>query len=71
MRVYYSVRDDKFKTSIYCFLIGRDPLTSNLGLEKASVKVNPKTNYIIGVNNEQTSMPHIYAIGDVLQVTMG
>ncbi|KAK3699596.1 hypothetical protein QZH41_014309, partial [Actinostola sp. cb2023] len=47
--------------------IGRDPLTSNLGLEKVGVEVNPSTKYIIGVNNEQTSVSNIYAIGDVLQ----
>jgi pyruvate/2-oxoglutarate dehydrogenase complex dihydrolipoamide dehydrogenase (E3) component len=57
-------------TGLYNFLSspGRDPLTSGLGLEKAGVKVHPITKFVIGINNEQTSVPNIYAIGDVLQV---
>ncbi|XP_077996537.1 thioredoxin reductase 2, mitochondrial-like [Glandiceps talaboti] len=45
--------------------IGREPLTSNLGLENTSVQLNDN-GYVIG-ENEQSTVPHIYAIGDVLE----
>ena len=48
--------------------LGRDPETSQLNLEKAGVQVHPQTNKIVGKDNEQTTVSHIYAIGDVLQV---
>lgn len=47
------------------FAIGRDACTRNIGLETVGVKINPK-NGKIPVTNEQTNVPHIYAIGDVL-----
>ncbi|CAL1276740.1 unnamed protein product [Larinioides sclopetarius] len=48
------------------FAIGRDACTNNIGLEKVGVQVNPK-NGKIPVVSEQTNVPHIYAIGDVLE----
>ncbi|XP_031574558.1 thioredoxin reductase 2, mitochondrial-like isoform X2 [Actinia tenebrosa] len=57
--------EEEFDTVLVA--IGRDPLTSNLCLEKAGVEVNPATRFVIGKNDEQTSVPNIYAIGDVLQ----
>ncbi len=47
------------------FAIGRHPNIANLGLETAGVAVNPKTSGIIVNDFSQTSIPHIYAIGDV------
>jgi thioredoxin reductase (NADPH) len=44
---------------------GRDPDVAKLGLDKVGVKVSPKTGRI-AVQNEQTSTPNIYAIGDVI-----
>ncbi|KAF1329890.1 Thioredoxin reductase 1, partial [Globisporangium splendens] len=44
---------------------GRDPDVAKLGLDKAGVKLNPKTGRI-WVENEQTSTPNVYAIGDVI-----
>jgi thioredoxin reductase (NADPH) len=35
-------------------------------LDKLNVKVNPKTHKIL-VRQEQTSVPHIYAIGDIIE----
>ncbi|KAK2560265.1 Thioredoxin reductase 2 [Acropora cervicornis] len=49
------------------FAIGRDAETSELNLSQAGVEVHPQTKKIIGNNKEQTTVPHIYAIGDVLQ----
>jgi dihydrolipoamide dehydrogenase len=44
--------------------VGRKPNTANLGLDKAGVKVNEKG--VIQVDNQlRTSVPHIFAIGDV------
>lgn len=49
------------------FAIGRDAETSELNLSQAGVEVHPQTKKIIGNDKEQTTVPHIYAIGDVLQ----
>jgi glutathione reductase (NADPH) len=47
------------------FAIGRHPNVANLGLEKAGVAINPKNGGIAVDAWSQTSVPHIYAIGDV------
>ena len=47
------------------FAIGRHPNVANLGLEKAGVAINPKNGGIATDNWAKTSVPHIYAIGDV------
>jgi len=46
--------------------VGRDACTADLGLDKAGVKVNPRNGKIDCGEGEQTNVPHIYAIGDVL-----
>ncbi|WP_424626959.1 glutathione-disulfide reductase [Bradyrhizobium sp. SYSU BS000235] len=49
------------------FAIGRHPNVKGLGLEKAGVALNP-VNGGIAVNEfSQTSVPHIFAVGDVTQ----
>lgn len=54
----------------YCLVaVGRKPYTDNLGLEKADLKVDERGR--IPVNHHlQTSVPHIYAIGDVIKGAM-
>ncbi len=47
------------------FAIGRHPNVANLGLEKAGVAINPKNGGIAVDGYSQTSVPHIYAVGDV------
>nr|XP_020759144.1 thioredoxin reductase 2, mitochondrial [Odocoileus virginianus texanus] len=47
--------------------IGRVPETSSLNLEKAGVHTNPVTGKILVDAQEATSVPHIYAIGDVAE----
>ncbi|WP_024510729.1 glutathione-disulfide reductase [Bradyrhizobium sp. ARR65] len=47
------------------FAIGRHPNVANLGLEKASVAINPSNGGIAVNAYSQTNVPHIYAIGDV------
>lgn len=45
--------------------VGRDACTADLGLDLAGVKTVPGGK--IPVEDEQTNVPHIYAIGDVLE----
>ncbi|MFN5444264.1 MAG: dihydrolipoyl dehydrogenase [Crocinitomicaceae bacterium] len=54
----------------YCLVaVGRKPFTEGLDLEKAGLSVNNKGQ--IEVNNHlQTSVPNIYAIGDVVRGAM-
>ncbi|GFT81870.1 thioredoxin reductase 1, cytoplasmic [Trichonephila clavipes] len=40
--------------------------TDKIGLDKVGVQVNPKNGKVPSVN-EQTNVPHIYAIGDILE----
>jgi len=47
------------------FAIGRHPNVANLGLEKAGVAINPANGGIAVDHFSKTSVPHIYAIGDV------
>ncbi|MBB5049081.1 glutathione reductase (NADPH) [Rhodopseudomonas rhenobacensis] len=47
------------------FAIGRHPNVANLGLEKAGVAIDPVIGGIAVDGYSQTSVPHIYAIGDV------
>src|SRR3982074_3391444 len=47
------------------FAIGRHPNVASLGLEKAGVAINPKNGGIAVDGVSRTSVPHIYAIGDV------
>ncbi len=47
------------------FAIGRHPAVANLGLETTGVGINPANGGIAVNEYSQTSVPHIYAIGDV------
>ncbi|KAL1273405.1 hypothetical protein QQF64_029267 [Cirrhinus molitorella] len=47
--------------------VGRDACTGKIGLDKAGVKVNVKNGKIPVNDEEQTNIPHIYAIGDILE----
>merc|ERR1712215_8326 len=55
---------DEFNTIV--FAIGRDACTGKLGLDKLGVELNPKNGKILHNEREQTNVPHIYGIGDVL-----
>jgi dihydrolipoamide dehydrogenase len=54
----------------YCLVsVGRKPYTEGLGLEKAGVQLDERGR--VAVNDHlQTSVPHIYAIGDVVRGAM-
>uniref|UniRef100_A0A8C7Y302 thioredoxin-disulfide reductase (NADPH) n=1 Tax=Oryzias sinensis TaxID=183150 RepID=A0A8C7Y302_9TELE len=47
--------------------VGRNACTERIGLDKAGVRVNPKNGKIPVNDEEQTNVPHIYAIGDILE----
>lgn len=49
------------------FAIGRDPETLQMNLEKAGVELDQQTRKIKANDEEQTSVAHIFAIGDVVQ----
>jgi len=55
--------DDEFDTVMLA--VGRDACTAKLGLDKAGVAVAKSGK--IEATNEQTNVPHIYALGDVLE----
>merc|ERR1719440_1135239 len=55
--------EDEFDTVL--FATGRDVCTKTMGLETTGVQINEKNGKIPTVN-EQTNVPHIYAIGDVI-----
>jgi glutathione reductase (NADPH) len=46
------------------YAVGREPLTSGLGLEKAGVNINDKGAVIVD-EYSRTSIQHIFAVGDV------
>jgi glutathione reductase (NADPH) len=52
-------------SELVMFAIGRHPNVANLGLEKADVAINPKNGGIAVDGWSKTSVPNIYAIGDV------
>lgn len=47
------------------FAIGRNPNVADLGLEKAGVAINPKNGGVAVDGYSQSSVAHIYAVGDV------
>jgi glutathione reductase (NADPH) len=51
------------------FAIGRHPNVANLGLEKTGVAINPDNGGIAVDSFSRTSVPNIYAIGDVTHRT--
>jgi dihydrolipoyl dehydrogenase len=46
--------------------VGRRPLTRGLNLEKAGVRIDPKTGRVPVNEKYQTNVPDIYAIGDLI-----
>ncbi len=74
VKVVAKSRDDESKVLNfevdYCLVaIGRRPYTDNLGLENAGIKPDEKGRIPVGEHLE-TSVPGIYAIGDVVRGAM-
>uniref|UniRef100_A0A8C0H4X6 Thioredoxin reductase 1, cytoplasmic n=1 Tax=Chelonoidis abingdonii TaxID=106734 RepID=A0A8C0H4X6_CHEAB len=47
--------------------VGRDACTRTIGLDRVGVKINERSGKIPVSDEEQTNVPYIYAIGDVLE----
>ncbi|XP_007956156.1 thioredoxin reductase 2, mitochondrial [Orycteropus afer afer] len=62
-----SGREDTGTFDTVLWAIGRVPATRSLNLEKAGVNTNPDSQKILVNSREATSVPHIYAIGDVAE----
>ncbi|XP_074462822.1 thioredoxin reductase 2, mitochondrial isoform X2 [Larus michahellis] len=56
---------DSFNTVMWA--VGRAPDTETLNLETVGVKTNSETGKIIVDASEATSVPHIYAVGDITE----
>ncbi|XP_051977179.1 thioredoxin reductase 2, mitochondrial-like isoform X2 [Xyrauchen texanus] len=56
-------RQDTFNTVLWA--VGRAPEARTLNLENVGVKINKETGKIIVAADEATSVPNIYAIGDI------
>lgn len=70
LKVYGKYKDgteyvNEFNTVI--FAVGRTADTHLLNLESVGVKTDPDSKKIIADAGERSSVPHVYAIGDVLQ----
>jgi thioredoxin reductase (NADPH) len=68
-KVCYQLADGSTGSAEYdtvLVAIGRDAETAKIGLANAGVKVHPKSGKI-EASGEQTNVPHIYAIGDILE----
>jgi len=62
-------KPETIECDVLLVCIGRRPLTSNIGLENVGIEVAPRGT--IPVNDRfQTSVPNIYAIGDVVEGPM-
>ncbi|XP_069694158.1 thioredoxin reductase 1, cytoplasmic-like isoform X2 [Periplaneta americana] len=48
------------------FAVGRTACTKNIELENIGVQINPRNAKVVVDEKEQTSVPNIYAIGDVI-----
>lgn len=71
LRVFYKSRkggskEESMEVDTLLMAIGRIPETRWLGLDKLGMKL-AKNGKILTAKNEQTSVPNIYAIGDVAQ----
>uniref|UniRef100_F6RCG4 Thioredoxin reductase 3 n=1 Tax=Ornithorhynchus anatinus TaxID=9258 RepID=F6RCG4_ORNAN len=60
-----SIIEEEFNTILIA--VGRDACTKKIGLEKIGVKVNEKNGKIPVSDEEQTNVPYVYAIGDILE----
>ncbi|KAF7687197.1 thioredoxin reductase 2, tandem duplicate 2 [Silurus meridionalis] len=56
---------DTFSTVLWA--VGRAPETGTLNLQDVGVQLNTNTGKIIVADDERTSVPNIYAIGDIAQ----
>ncbi len=53
---------------VMCDVAGRDPYLKPLELSRVGVATHPTSHKIVVDSNERTSVPHIFALGDCVQV---
>jgi dihydrolipoamide dehydrogenase len=63
-------RDLEFRGDKVLVAVGRRPNTTGLGLQEAGVRVDEKTGKIPVVDNFETNVPGLYAIGDLIDGPM-
>lgn len=61
------MHQDEYDTVLMA--VGRKALTEELKVKNAGVEVRPENAKIVA-NNEQTNVPNVYAVGDVLHVSL-
>ncbi|XP_033113803.1 thioredoxin reductase 1, cytoplasmic-like [Anneissia japonica] len=68
LRVFYNEdgAEKHLDVNTVLMAIGRDACTTGIGLDKVGVMLNQKNGQVIA-NGEQTNIPNIYAIGDILE----
>lgn len=54
--------------SLCFFTVGRAPETRTLNLEHVGVEINKESGKVIVAADEATSVPNVYAIGDIAEV---
>lgn len=59
--------EEEFDTVLMA--VGRKALTEEVNAKQAGVNYNPRNKKIIA-ENEQTNVPNVFAIGDVLEVSV-
>jgi dihydrolipoamide dehydrogenase len=59
-------KEDSFEFDRLLVAVGRKPLTRGLGLEDMGIKTDEKTGHVIVDEKYRTSIPSIYAIGDII-----
>lgn len=47
--------------------VGRRPLTRDLGLEEAGIRLHPRTGHVLVDDRYRTSVPTVFAVGDLVQ----
>lgn len=69
--MFYNLQNCNVIFSLCLFFLltsGRAPETKALGLDKLGVQVNKETGKIVVGPDESTSVPNIYAFGDIGEV---
>ncbi|MBR33339.1 MAG: dihydrolipoyl dehydrogenase [Spirochaetaceae bacterium] len=62
--------EKKINSEILLVSVGRKPFTDSLGAENVGVKINDRGRVEVDPHTLQTSVPNIYAIGDVIEGPM-
>ncbi len=59
-------KEDSFEFERLLVAVGRNPMTRGLGLGEIGVKTDEKTGHVLVDEKYRTSIPSIYAIGDII-----